>query len=110
MQSTESVVPSASTRSYNLKDDFYELGNTPAFAASTSVIVEMLLDAGFTDMELVSERREGMPLLHYCVARGILTEAIARKLSAQVGQEWKGLLPIDYGTERMHIIVNGILT
>ncbi len=55
------------------------------------------MDAGFADMELIAARRENMPLLHFCIARGILTEAILNHLKSQQCLAWTGYTPLLYG-------------
>ncbi len=80
--------------SYNLSEV------TVAFCASSPEALSILLDAEFPDVDMVCEAKEGMPLMHYCVAKGILTEAIADKLQHQIRLVWEGYLPVEFGKSK----------
>ncbi len=69
-----------------------------AFCASSSEAVEILLRAGLPEMRLTDPAREDMPLLHFCIARGLLNDFIADNLHSQAEVKWKGLLAWEYGT------------
>ena len=74
---------------YNLKEDFLGLQNTPVFSTISVEAVELFLKADFEDLELINESRENMPLLHFCVIRGLVSEYIVKTLSHQVNIKWR---------------------
>ena len=53
------------------------------FCASSEEALLIFFEAGLFDKELLSECREDMPLIHYCIATGILTKEILRRLDFQ---------------------------
>ncbi len=59
--------------------------------------MHLFLDAGFDDLELISEGRDNMPLLHYCIARGVLDSHIYCRLEEQRNLTWQGFRPLEYG-------------
>ena len=81
------------TPSYNMKDSN---GETPVFVAvewNPTRLVELHLE--LDDLEVTCGN--GMPLLWYCARWGRVSEKVARdvKLRGQIGQRWKGQLPLE---------------
>ncbi len=73
------------------------------FAASTSHVVEILLQSGFDDLEVVGSReRKKMPLLHFCIARRILNRRILQLLRRQATIRWVNFTPLQYGMSLIH--------
>ena len=61
-------------------------------------MVELWLNAGFKDLEIVNRFYDQMPLLHACIARRItLTPAILRHLTGQIDMVWRGFTALEYG-------------
>ncbi len=67
------------------------------FCTRSERALAIFLDAGFDDVDLVNSEREDMPLVHYCIAAGILKEGILKRLSFKRNMRWKGQLPVDFG-------------
>ncbi len=57
----------------------------------------MLLQSGFKNLEIVSKRRQDMPLIHFCIARRILNRKILTLLEKQIKALWMGFSPMQYG-------------
>ena len=58
---------------------------TPVFCALSTEAVEAFLDADLPHMAPVTPN--GVPLLHYCAWRGLLSHNIAQKLCGQMGMK-----------------------
>ena len=75
---------------YNIQDCD---GNTPVFLTGSSEIVELMLSYD----DLAKKNKDGIPLLHNCAFKSIVTENIALKLCDQLGLKYFENLPLAYG-------------
>jgi hypothetical protein len=82
-------------KAYNIKNTDTSYSSTPLFCTQTSDAVEMFLRAGLENLELV--RTDGMPLIHYCIHKDILTDTIIVYLYDQVNLWWNQSYPIECG-------------
>ena len=73
--------------------------NPEALGKVLGTIPDHLLPLAMREVtEDPAEREEErMPLLHCAVGRGILSAFILGKLSCQIGLEWMGMTPLEYG-------------
>ena len=62
---------------------------SPVFCALSTEAVEAFFDADLSNMALVTPI--GVPLLHYCAWRGLLSHKIVQNLSGQIGMRHKYL-------------------
>jgi hypothetical protein len=79
---------------YNIGDIKY--GATPLFYVRSSEALELYLEAGFDDLDMVRKYEE-MPLLYFCIGKNLANGAILSRLGSQLDLKWKGFTPIEFG-------------
>ena len=67
------------------------------FCSQSEEALTIFLDADFSDMDMICKEKDDMPLIHYCIARGILSKAILKRLKFQINLRWRDWLPIEFG-------------
>ncbi len=69
------------------------------FQVASVGAAELYLEAGLDCLDVVNRLLDGLPLLHCCINKGLISECIVSRLREQVDLEWKGVTAIDLGIQ-----------
>ena len=71
----------------------------PVFQVASVEAAQLYLEAGLDRLDVVNRLLDGLPLLHCCINKDLISECIVSRLREQVDLNWMGVTAIDLGKQ-----------